>query len=465
MPSDSFDPRTGQQQVSHRKYWIALISIATLGFLIIGLSIVKPEFFPFINSQAHQAREAINHLYSDEQKVYLNAGISLDDIKRAQEEVDQVKGRQKQTLQDQLNIVKAKYDGIRHLSEIYDVTGPLILSDEIAEDLPLRAGVTVSDIEERDHTDQFTRRDESVEKMSELFTRAKQMAQSFDQVRQQIATLETIDIKDEESVRQFKHQVDEVEGQLATIKNQPGSQTVKKELDEVLDEALYDIVAVHRSHPLSEEMVENLMSHQVLGPYIAGTALDERKSVALTFDDGPHENTYRVLDLLDEFDVKATFFHVGGFVDAHPEITKEVVERGHEIANHSYGHPDLAMLPDEEVIREIQDAQDSIAEATGVTPTRYRIPFGSGGQRVIQLIPELSSVMWNVDSQDWQSQDSQVIYQHTMATMLPQSVVLFHETIPASVDALKRIIPELKEKGYEFVTLDEISYDYLNDSF
>lgn len=464
MLSDSLESRKSEQ-VSHRKYWIGLIAIVTLGLLIAGLYIKKPGTFSFINPQAHRAREAINHLYSDEQKVYLNAGISLDDIKRAQEEVDQVNGRQQQTLQSQLDNVKAKYDSVRHLSEIYDVTGPLILSDEIAEDLPLRADITVSDIEERDHTDQFTNRDELVEKMSDLFSRAKQMAQSFEEVRHQIATLETIEINDEESVRQFKQQVDEVEGHLGMIKSQPGSQNIKKELDDVLNEALHNIVAVHRQQPLSQDTIDQLMSHQLLGPYIAGTALDERKLVALTFDDGPHENTYRVLDLLDEFGVKATFFHVGGFVDAHPEITKEVVERGHEIANHSYGHRDLAALPDEEVVREIQDAQDSIAQATGVTPTRYRMPFGSGGQRMIQLFPELSSVMWNVDSQDWQSQDSNVIYQHTMETMLPQSVVLFHETVPASVDALKRIIPELREKGYEFVTLDEISYDYLNDSF
>lgn len=446
--------------------WFILAFLLIIGLGVGGLYITRPTLFSWINPQARQATEQIQQLYADEQKVYLNSGISLEDIDRAQQAVDQVSGSQRQALQEDLNTIKAKYEGIRSLSEIYDVSGPLILSNEAAQGLPLRPGITLADIEKKDHTDQFKKRDALVDQISELFATAKMMARSFESAKEHIAQLRDLPLGSEGDVRQFKEHVDKITQDIMPLKNQPNyHESLGAELDTVLKDGVSKIVALNSQQALQSDVVEGLMSDQLIGPYVSGTSLDQRKLVALTFDDGPHPNTYEVLEVLDEYGIKATFFHLGKWVDMYPEITKEVVTRGHEIGNHSYSHPDFSTIADGEVLNEMQKTQDIIEKACGVVPTRYRMPFGSGGARVIQMFPELSSVMWNVDSQDWQSQDSKTIYRHTVETMLPHSVVLFHETIPATVDALRQIIPELQAEGYEFVTLDEISYDYLNEGF
>ena len=199
-----------------------------------------------------------------------------------------------------------------------------------------------------------------------------------------------------------------------------------------------------------------------LSKNLSGSILDSRKLVSLTFDDGPNPlYTQQVLDILAKYEVKATFFLLGQEVERHPDLAKKIVEEGHMVANHSFGHPNLAEISDEEVLKEINQTQDVIFDATGVTPTMYRMPYGAGGARVVNLFPELESVIWNVDSEDWISNDAYLIYENVAANMLPHTVILMHDKHQSTVDSLELIIPDLLDQGYEFVDPLEVGMEFL----
>ena len=158
--------------------------------------------------------------------------------------------------------------------------------------------------------------------------------------------------------------------------------------------------------------------------------------------------------------MKGTFFVIGASVDTYPELAKQIVDEGHQIANHTYSHPDLAKLSDSEVLREIQQTQDAIFNATGATPELYRLPYGSGGARVVRLLKPLTSIIWNVDSEDWQSKDKELIVEQVLMHLQPQSLLLMHDTHHATAPALDELIPLLKERGYRFVFPQEVDFDY-----
>ena len=141
-------------------------------------------------------------------------------------------------------------------------------------------------------------------------------------------------------------------------------------------------------------------------------------------------------------------------------MARRIVEEGHIIANHSYSHPDFSQISDEEVIQEIEWTQESIVDATGVAPTLYRMPFGAGGPRVVRLLSDMTSIIWNVDSLDWELQDAELIYQNVMANLSNDMLVLMHDTAQYTVDAVARFVPELIEQGYEFVTPMELDFQH-----
>ena len=203
---------------------------------------------------------------------------------------------------------------------------------------------------------------------------------------------------------------------------------------------------------LSKESIEALWSCASLADGLSGSAIDHRKLISLTFDDGPNpEVTEKLLEVLDKHQVKATFFMMGGFVEKYPEIARKVRDAGHQIGNHTYTHPDMAKESDEGVKKQIQYAQEAIQEATGVTPTLYRLPFGSGGKRVVDLLQPMTSIVWNVDSEDWKSHDKDMIIEQVLSHLQPKSVILMHDTHISTVEAIDVLIPIFKEKGYHFV--------------
>ena len=128
------------------------------------------------------------------------------------------------------------------------------------------------------------------------------------------------------------------------------------------------------------------------------------------------------------------------------------------IGNHSYSHPNFDDISDEEVLQQINWTQEIVEEATGYLPTMYRMPFGAGGLRVVQLLPELTSITWNLDSLDWQLQDAQAIFDRVIPMLSNDTLLLMHDTSQTSVDALALLMPVLVERGYEFVFPDQLIY-------
>jgi len=192
----------------------------------------------------------------------------------------------------------------------------------------------------------------------------------------------------------------------------------------------------------------------------------KKPQIALTFDDGPNEPyTSEILQVLRENDVHATFFLVGKRVEKSPDIARAIVAAGHAIGNHSYTHPDLAWEDEREVEREVEFAEAAIAAATGKRPHIFRAPFGSIYPTMLHEAEHLgyTMVQWSVAASDWLKPGSKRIAKRILARTHNGAIILLHDGVGAiggdrsqTVAALREIIPELKRRGFEFVTIPEL---------
>lgn len=183
------------------------------------------------------------------------------------------------------------------------------------------------------------------------------------------------------------------------------------------------------------------------------------KYIALTFDDGPMpESTNRILETLDQYDAKATFFMLGNNVQANPDLAKKVADNGHEIANHSITHADLNKVNAEQVRKEMIDSKKIIENVTGKTPTLFRPPYGSKNDAVHEIANETeqSIALWSIDTYDWQHLNPNATFEKVQANVKPGSIILMHDIHQESADALPRVMEFLNEEGYEFVTMTEL---------
>lgn len=178
---------------------------------------------------------------------------------------------------------------------------------------------------------------------------------------------------------------------------------------------------------------------------------------AITFDDGPGPHTSRLLDMLRERNIKATFFVLGTRVSRYQQTMRALVDEGHEVGNHTFNHTNLRNLAPELQRDEIVRTDDSLREL-GITPRYLRPPYGRYDKNtLVQAAQEnLTIVMWSVDSRDWQRP------RPPMARVLPRSisgkvhgVFLFHDNHRATVDAMPQILDDLAAAGCRFVTLSE----------
>lgn len=192
----------------------------------------------------------------------------------------------------------------------------------------------------------------------------------------------------------------------------------------------------------------------------------EDKKIALTFDVNwaEKEYIYEILDLLDENDIKATFFIMGRWV-IYPEGNKEklidIHKRGHEIGNHSYSHPDFKKIGKERVIEEIKKTEDIIKNEIGIKMNLFRFPSGSYSDESLKTIEDLGykSIQWDVDSVDWKGESKEKEFKRVMNNVKGGSILLYHNNGKYTVNNLKEIIPKLKADGYEFVKVSEIIYE------
>ena len=181
--------------------------------------------------------------------------------------------------------------------------------------------------------------------------------------------------------------------------------------------------------------------------------------VALTFDDGPSPKyTPLLLDGLKERNVRATFFLLGKNVKENQELVQRMQAEGHLLGNHTYNHVQLNKIPETTARQEILKTNNEIYEATGKYPEYMRPPYGAW-KKNMELCVEMLPVFWDIDTLDWKSQNVDAILKAAGEEPEDGSIILMHDEYQTSVEAALLLIDRLKEKGYEFVTVDHLIMD------
>ena len=188
----------------------------------------------------------------------------------------------------------------------------------------------------------------------------------------------------------------------------------------------------------------------------------EKKQIALTFDDGPHPTlTLRILEILAQYNIPATFFMVGQNVLNYPEAARAVIEAGHEVGNHTFSHPHIGNLSEKAIFDEIGKCEDALEELCEYRPHLLRTPQGA-------LTPSLERclldddyilILWSLDTRDWENKSTAHVVQTVLDNVQAGDIILMHDFIghnSKTPEALEKIIPILLSQGYEFVTVSAL---------
>ena len=183
------------------------------------------------------------------------------------------------------------------------------------------------------------------------------------------------------------------------------------------------------------------------------------KVIALTFDDGPGPYTAHLLDILDQYGARATFFLIGSKVSGQASVVRSIQARGHQLGNHSWSHPELPKLSVDQIAGEIDRTNEAIRQATGVKPSILRPPYGAVNGVVLEQLRlrNMSSILWSVDTRDWADRNSQIVCSRAVAGARPGAVILMHDIHQTSVNAVPCILSSLKQQGYSFVTIQRLN--------
>ena len=191
------------------------------------------------------------------------------------------------------------------------------------------------------------------------------------------------------------------------------------------------------------------------------------KQLALTYDDGPNDpHTLRLLEVLAEHNVRATFFLIGRYVQQRPEIVREIVKARHVIGNHTFTHPLLTFKTAAEVRKELSDCRSAIQDAVGEHSNLFRPPFGGRRPAVLRIARELGlePIMWNVTGYDWSAPPAVVIEKKVSSQIRGGDVILLHDgghkqmgaDRSQTVLATDHLITRYKSEGYDFVTIQQM---------
>ena len=181
--------------------------------------------------------------------------------------------------------------------------------------------------------------------------------------------------------------------------------------------------------------------------------------VSLTFDAAwGNEDTQTLIDILDQYGVKATFFVVGDWVDKYPESVKALHDAGHEVMTHSNKHEHFSQLSGEQIMESINLSCDKIEAVTGVRPTLFRCPYGEYDDHVIETMQNMGfyTIQWDVDSLDWKDLSAGEIYKRVTGNVQSGSIVLFHNAAKHTPEALPDILEYLLQNGYKVVPVSEL---------
>jgi peptidoglycan/xylan/chitin deacetylase (PgdA/CDA1 family) len=213
--------------------------------------------------------------------------------------------------------------------------------------------------------------------------------------------------------------------------------------------------------PLLSQAIAKLQAKDRL-LFNGNTSLPE---IALTFDDGPNPYyTPLILDILKKYNVKATFFCIGRQVAAYPTLVKQEYMAGHLIGNHSWSHPDMALLAPANINLQLVSTSNAIQEATGVRPIYFRPPYGIMSVPVLTQAYHLglTTVIWNDEARDWQLPGMNVIVERILGLARNGAIVLLHDgggNRSQTVAALPYIIKGLRARGFQLVTIAQMMQD------
>lgn len=181
--------------------------------------------------------------------------------------------------------------------------------------------------------------------------------------------------------------------------------------------------------------------------------------IALSFDASWGAlHTEEILDILDEYDIKVTFFLVNIWIEEYPDLVKEIDERGHEIGLHSATHPYFTSLSTAEMQGEITANRDAVANITGKTATIFRFPYGDYNNTAVSTVRamNLEAIQWSVDSLDWKELTASEISLRVLEGAKPGAIILMHNNGKHTAEALRTIIPSLIGEGYRIVPVSEL---------
>jgi len=195
---------------------------------------------------------------------------------------------------------------------------------------------------------------------------------------------------------------------------------------------------------------------------------ESEKVISFSFDAAwGNEDTGQLIEIMDKYKIKTTFFVVGSWVDKYPESVKQLADAGHEIMNHSNSHPHMTQISVEKMKEEVNKCDEKIKAITGVKPTLFRAPYGDYNNAVVQAMRETGhfTIQWDVDSLDWKDLSATEIASRVTSKVKPGSIVLFHNAALHTPEALPIIIETLQQDGYKIVPISELIFtkDYSID--
>jgi polysaccharide deacetylase family sporulation protein PdaB len=184
-----------------------------------------------------------------------------------------------------------------------------------------------------------------------------------------------------------------------------------------------------------------------------------RRMVALTFDATYGDNqTYELLEILRNNNIKATFFLSGIWLINYPDLARAIAAEGHEIGNHSLTHPHMPLITMQEVTNQITRTEALIRNITGQDPYLFRPPYGEYTQAILNQLASLGyvTILWTIDSLDWQNPGADAIVSRVVNNAEPGAIILLHQSAPDTLQGLQSMITQLRQQGYDFGTVTQV---------
>jgi len=191
-------------------------------------------------------------------------------------------------------------------------------------------------------------------------------------------------------------------------------------------------------------------------PFVIRSVETKHAVVALTFDDGPTKYTDDILEILDNYEAKATFFLIGSRLKRYASYAKQLVAKGHSVGNHSYDHTHINAMSKEDLIKSIAKSQLAFHEYVGVLPSFYRPPYGNVTEVQEKILSKHFShlIRWGIDPRDWdRNKSDDAIIEHILAKVTAGSIIVLHEK-KRTVRLLPQLLEALHQRGYTMVSLD-----------